>query len=849
MENIENKGAAPQDGEVTATQEGQKIYNTERTYDIGDIRKSMKLILPKELYESKDLTRNEKKVLAVILHTCRSDAYKKLGGYYPITNANLKKNAQIGSDSLTPITNHLRQLGLIDFEQGEGRTKGKQRKATRYTILFDDALVNKERFIASPINPIQSTINPTINPIQDSINPIQSTINPTINPKTLEQTDTQEDTAIEDYKVRTVYVKGYVKGNLKGDLNLKLKRYLNLNLKRDLELYLKRELDVDVNLDVNLDVDGNLERELDIDGKLDVNRDVNRDGKLDVNRDGKLDVSKNNNTVENSTLMKELIKNIIISINHNTRVNLENNTKLIESNDRNHKELIESINSNFKELTSSIELYKKEIEERDNIINKLQVEKSKLQEKNNKLQEDYSKLMEERANSKNVNENGKSDGEVKTPSIQDKILSYSLEMATKHPTKDKAWRQEQQEKALQEARQTSKVDTKVTVVENNSNNGERNYVLNKLECEITNPFINSIVHTNSYENLLKIEKDFKNEFKKCYTVHQDVLTKSYVDPLVCKFYEAYYNKLDELQQEVKNNEPSSNGNDIVQSEDNNTKDSEQKPSKEETVEETDVETSPKEDETDNTRFQNDDKTSTDSENCQEKKETTSEPSTVESKKVQVSETDTPNCEEKSKEQIVEEFEKETSTMFLIDDSKKTVQAKQVEEVQFPKTEKIVLSSEEQKQFQELVNNQSINAVIKKYTVERNFEEILTEIRKAVTIGKYQERVVQAYIDYAWHNYTFDCNVQDAMKPIEITNDDTVKATVSTQKGDSFEEFLKDKVDNIRKNAEENGSELPFGKNPKSRYQDDDESNCYQSEEEKAAMSSSSSYDESQDEMF
>ena len=88
-----------------------------------------------------------------------------------------------------------------------------------------------------------------------------------------------------------------------------------------------------------------------------------------------------------------------------------------------------------------------------------------------------------------------------------------------------------------------------------------------------------------------------------------------------------------------------------------------------------------------------------------------------------------------------------------------------------------------------------------------------------------------------------------MKPIEITKEDTVTTTVSTPKGDSFEEFIKDKVDNIRKNAEENGSELPFGKNPKSRYQEDDESNCYQSEEEKEAMSSSSSYDESQDEMF
>ena len=88
-----------------------------------------------------------------------------------------------------------------------------------------------------------------------------------------------------------------------------------------------------------------------------------------------------------------------------------------------------------------------------------------------------------------------------------------------------------------------------------------------------------------------------------------------------------------------------------------------------------------------------------------------------------------------------------------------------------------------------------------------------------------------------------------MKPIEITNEDTVTTTsTSTPKGDSFDEFKKS-LDNIENNVKECGDNLPFGNKPKSRYQEDDESNCYQSEEEKAAMSSSSSYDESQDEMF
>ena len=529
---------------------------------------------------------------------------------------------------------------------------------------------------------------------------------------------------------------------------------------------------------------------------------------IEQDKDKEQDIDKDGLVMDNTRIEELLIKliekvdSIYNLINDDRRVQSEVNRKFLEgikklhssiSSSRNSKETVSSITSNNKEVQAS--------------VNK----------------------------EATVTTNCKERDTSSSTSTLDKIMSFQVKSLEE---------QEQQTRKLQEAsKQTSEANTNTRVIDK-CMEGERQETIKKLECEITKPFISSIVHTNSYENLLKIKKDFKNEFNKCYTTHQDVLNKSDVDHLIDKFYEAYYKKEKELKQE-----PSSNSNGIVQSEENNTKDSEQKPSNDETVEATDVERSPKEDETDNTRFQRNDKTSTDSENCQEKEDSTAEPSTVESNKVQVSETDTPNCEEKSQEELDKEFEKETSTMFLIDDSKKTVQANQVEEVQFPKTEKIVLSSEEQKQFQELVNNQAINAVIKKYTVERNFEEILTEIRKAVTRGKYQERVVQAYIDYTWHTYTFDCNVKDAMKPIEITNDDTVTTTVSTPKGDSFEEFIKDKVDNIRKNAEENGSELPFGNNPKSRYQEDDESNCYQSEEEKEAMSSSSSYDESQDAIF
>ena len=518
------------------------------------------------------------------------------------------------------------------------------------------------------------------------------------------------------------------------------------------------------------------------------------------------------NNIDN-TLMEELLNkvnelyekvdSIYNLINDDRRVQSEVNRKLVEGIKKLHSSISSSRNS--KETVSSITTNNKEV------------------------QASVNKEATVTTNCKEIDTSS-------STSTLDKIMSFQVRSLAE---------QEQQNRKLQEAsKQTSEANTKVTVVENNSNDGERNYVFKKLDCEIIKPFKSSIVNAESYGKLMKIQEDFADFVKKYYDIHKDVITSSEMNSIIGDVKTLFQQKEDELKQAVNNNEPSSKSNVIVQSEENNTKDSEQKPSKDETVE-----TNPKEEETYNTRFQHNDKTSTDSENCQEKETATAEPNAVESNNVQVSKTDTPNSEEKSQEELDKEFEKETSTMFLIDDSKKTVQTKKVEEVKFPKTEKIVLNEEEQKQFQELVDNTTINQMLESYSAldGDKYKEILTEIRKAVTRGKYQEIVVQAYLNAIEHKCYY-CTVQDAMKPIEITNDDTVTTTVSTPKGDSIEEFKKS-LDNIENNVKECGDNLPFGKNPKSRYQEDDESNCYQSEEEKEAMSSSSSYDESQDAIF
>ena len=583
------------------------------------------------------------------------------------------------------------------------------------------------------------------------------------------------------------------------------------------------------------------------------------------------------NKINNNKTMEELIKKLIVSIDNNTRVQLEVNTKLIESNDRNNKELTTSILSlkNGNETNPSIETYKKEIEEKNNRvktlqdeINKIQdeastlvekkdIETEKLKEENNKLKEENNKLQEEnnklqeRLNKVTATANGNKTNHSSYTSNVDKIISYQLKSVTEHPTKDKAWKQEQQEKALQEAKkeQSPNVDTKTTVVENNSNNDEKNYVLKKLECEIIKPFKSSIINAKNYEKLMKTQEDFADVVKKFYTVHNDVITSSEMKSIINEVRTVFQQKEEELTSKVNTNESSSKSNGIVQVEEDNTNSLQQNPSKEETKETTAVENSSKEDEAKYNQFQSNKETTPKTENCEEKKEATAEPSTANSKNIEVSKTDTPNYKEKTQEELDKELDKTVSSMFLTD-TKQAVPTKNSEEVKFPETKVIPLrEGEEKRQFQELVDNTTINQMLESYSAldEDKYKEILTEIRKAVTKGNYPQRIVQAYLNAIEHKGYY-CNLQNAMKPLEDTKEVTVTAT-STPKMDSIEEFIKDKVDNIEKNVKECGDELPFGNNSKSNHQYVDESNYYQSEEEKVAMAATCSNDESQDALF
>ena len=561
----------------------------------------------------------------------------------------------------------------------------------------------------------------------------------------------------------------------------------------------------------------------------------------------------NNINKKDNNIMDNLI-NILI----------ENNKELIENININNKELTTSILSlkNGNETNLSIETYKKEIEEKDNLIKTLQDEINKIQDEVSTLVEkkdieienlktrlnksiEYFKKIRQYIPKELRITNGKETNHSSSTSIESKIISHSLDVVTKYPTKDKAWKQEQQEKALQEAKQeqSTNVDTKTTVVENNSNNDEKNYVLKKLECEIIKPFKSSIINAKNYEKLMKTQEDFADVVNKYYTVHNDVITSTEMKSIINEVRTVFQQKEEELTSKVDTNESSSKSNGEVQVEEDNTNSLQQNPSKEETKETTAVENSSKEDEAKSNQFQSNKETTQKSENCEEKEEATAEPSTANSKNIEVSKTDTPNDKEKTQEELDKELDKTVSSMFLTD-------TKKSEEVKFPETKVIPLrEGEEKRQFQELVSNQTINALLEGYSAldKWKYEEILTEIRKAVTKGNYPQRIVQAYLNAIEHKGYY-CNLQNAMKPLEDTKEVTVTAT-STPKIDSLEEFIKDKVGNIEKNVKECGDELPFGNNSKSNHQDVDESNYYQSEEEKVAMAATYSYDESQDALF
>ena len=789
----------------------KKVREKNITLGIDDISNDMEKILPKKYLNKKNLDDNDKKVLAVILHACRTKSHSELG-FYPIPNRTLRNIAKVGSNSLTAITNKLKMLGLINFEQGETRRKGKTSQATRYTILFDDKLVKKSNYF----NDTHSESNDTelrVNDTEQEVNDTHSESNDTEQDCTKHFNDTQSvvnDTSVDNQGVT--------------EKESKKSGIVNVNLYRDRNWYM--DLNLNSNRNWNRDLNGN--RNMYLDWNRYLNLDVNGDLNGDLNGDVNLEDSINNNNVGNTNNnMKELLEKIydkLTSIDINTKVKSEANAKLIEEKDK----IIIELQDKNQELN---ELIKTKDEILDNLIGDYK-----------ELCGEYVKLIRRIGSYDNVKETqSKSNVETKTTtassSTVDKIMTHQLGLASSNPIKDKAWKREQQKK----------VDTKTASKSNicivqESNSSERSYTLNKLRKEIVEPFKKVISNINDYGKFDKAEKDFYNAVNKLYSNHSNVITKSEIEPFIDEVRTVIQQKEEELTQKADTKDSSSKSN--VEAKATTTSNQEQchfptlrenqlsklksfmetfkerisKATDKEALEAIEAdfqedginffnlnkeittddvtpyseeiskvfqakekELAPKVDTKTVTkvtvqepsndggkRFHSEEKAVPKAETSEEKEEATAEPSTADGKNIEVPNADTLHSEEEQ-----EKLDKEASSVFSEDNVKKC------EEVELPKVEQIALREEEQKKLQELKENKAIKPLLENFTNVRftdneAFDNILMEIRKAVTDGNYNKKVVQAFLDFSYTNYTFDCNVEDAMKPIEYAKEETAE---------------------------------------------------------------------------
>ena len=451
----------------------------------------------------------------------------------------------------------------------------------------------------------------------------------------------------------------------------------------------------------------------------------------------------------------EEFKKLYSSIDNITKVQSEYNTKL-----DNLFELIEENNKSLNELQVKLQS-----SSMDNNGNSNGLVQSTI-DTNDKVDNTpiESSTVKSESNSKDINESSsKSFGEVKDSSssnFDDRIMSYQLGLASSNPIKDRAWKREQQKKLNTKTASKSNVG-----IVQESNSSERSYTLNKLRKEIVEPFKWMISNINDYGKLDKAENDFYNAVNKLYSNHSNVIAKSEIEPFIDEVRTVIQQKEEELTPKTDTNEtPSKSSVGIVQ----------------DSTKEVDK------------RFHTEEKTATKAETSEEKEESTAEPSTADCNTTEVPKADTLNSKEEQ-EKLDEEVDDAASSIFLECNSEKTP-TKKSEDVEFPKVEQIALRDEEQKKLQELKDNEIIKPLLENFTNVRftdngAFEKILMEIRKAVTDGNYNKKVVQAFLDFSYATYMFDCNLEDAMKPIEGIKDDTAE-TPSDEENRSVDDVMK-----------------------------------------------------------
>ena len=548
IENFATNCTAPQDGE-----EREKIFKTLRDWSESEYQEEIEYLG----IDDSNMSWERKKIL-VILYMLSGVRDKE--GWFYIDNANLSEICKVGERTITRVKRDFERLGIIKIKRGY------QGSPTRYK--FFEKKLNKLPKISKKTH--ESTLAPLAgkNVIPATENEIYKSVI-----DSLLSSCAQVPAKVDSKKIEKKII-------LEGGVQYKDKEQY-----KEKEEYQEQELEQ--NEYKEQDKYKKQMKELGL-----ILSDNNAKLIESINTIVQAIVNTKDETIEE-------LKKISTSIDNNTRVQSEHNTKLdklfelIEENNKSLNELqVKLQSSSMDNNDKSNGVVQSTIDTNDKVDN-TPIESSTVQSDTN------SNVIEESDSSNDVKESSsKSCGEVQyhsSSNVDDRIMSYQLGLASSNPIKDIAWKREQQKKV------DTKTAIKTTVQERNSKEDERNYVLQKLD-NLKKSWIEKINTATTEEKLFEYSDESLQQFSDFAKTHIEIQKESKeVFKELQPLFEAKYNQF-----------------------------------------QTDKETTPK------------------SETCEEKKETTAEPSTANSKSIEVSNVDTSDNKEEQKK-LDDELDEKAST--------------------------------------------------------------------------------------------------------------------------------------------------------------------------------------------
>ena len=469
----------------TAPQDGEKIFKTLRDWSESEYQEEMAFLG----IDDSNMSWERKKIL-VILYML--SGVKDKEGWFYIDNANLSEICDVCERTITRVKRDFEMLGIIKIKRGY------QGSPTRYK--FFEKKLNKLPKISKKTP--ESTLSPLSgkNVTPDTENGIYKSVIDSLLSSCVQVPDNVDSKKIEKKNIVEGGVQYKDKEQYKKQYEYQ-EQELEQNEYKEQDKYKKQMKELGLILS---------------DNNAKLIESINTIVQAIVN-------------IKDETI--EELKKISTSIDNNTRVQSEHNTKLDKL-----FELIEENNKSLNELQAKLQS-----SSIDNNCKSNGVVQSTI-DTNDKVDNTpiESSMVKSESNSKDIKESSsKSFGEVKDSSssnFDDRIMSYQLGLASSNPIKDRAWKREQQKKV------DTKTASKTTVQESNSKEDERNYVLQKLD-NLKKSWIEKINTATTEEKLFEYSDESLQQFSDFAKTHIEIQKESKeVFKELQPLFEAKYNQ-------------------------------------------------------------------------------------------------------------------------------------------------------------------------------------------------------------------------------------------------------------------------------------------------------------------